>query len=109
MDYQIINKSNVSIIAIQGDITRHDKQCLEKCFQEICRLQSTLMILLFKNVSVVEPGAFRDLTLIQHETRKRNAELRIVGLNSSVKNTLSSGGVIRLCEIKNSLDEALSA
>lgn len=108
MEYKIINQKNVSILSIQGDITRHDRENLEKCVQEVIGLEPTLMVLLFKNVNLVEPVTFRDLTLIQHETRKKNAQLRVVGLSLAMKNTLSSGGVIRLAEFKNSLDEALS-
>lgn len=110
MVYKIISQKNVSIVAISGDITRHDKELLEKCYKEAAEiLESRVLIILFKNVSMVEPITFRDLTMIQHDARKKNMNLRVVGLSSSVKNTLSSGGVIRLAEIKNSLDEALAA
>lgn len=110
MEYKIINQKTVSIVAINGDITRHDKTILEKCYKEVSELiEAKLLIILFKNVSLIEPITFRDLTMIQHDARKKNMDLRVVGLNVSVKNTLSSGGVIRLAELKNSLDEALAA
>ena len=110
MIYKIINQKNVSIVTISGDITRHDKDLLEKCYKEVVEiLESKLMIILFKNVSMVEPVIFRELTMIQHDARKKNMDLRVVGLTMSVKNLLSRGGVIRLAEIKNTLDEALAA
>lgn len=109
MEYKIINQKSVSIIAFAGDITRHDKEVLEKCLKEVLDLKAELMIILFKNVNLVEPIAFRDLTLIQHEARKKSNELKVVGLNLNVKNILSMGGVIRLTEVKRSLDEALAA
>jgi hypothetical protein len=107
MQYQIVNKSQVGILAISGDITRGDKEILEKCQQEVGGIEAKVMVIFFKNVSTVEPSTFRDLTLIQHELRKK-MDVRVVGLDLQTKMALSAGGVIRLAEVRSSLDEAIT-
>lgn len=107
MHYQIVNKYQVGILAITGDITRGDKEMLEKCLQEVVSVEAKLIVIFFKNVNHIEPATFRDLTLIQHELRKK-MEVRIVGLDLQTKMALSSGGVIRLAEVRGSVDEAIA-
>ena len=109
MEYKIITQKNVSVLSFSGDITRHDRESLEKLYEEVSGIQCEKAVLVFKNTNLVETITFRDLTMIQHEFRKKNAAVKIVGLPLMLKNTLSEGGVIRLAEVRNSLEDALAS
>lgn len=108
MDYKIINQSGVVVTTINGSITRDDLDALVKCREELLRLTPRAVILNFRDTETIELGTFRELTLLQHEIRKQDAVIHILGLSLKMKNLLGEKGVIRGSEVGNTLREVLS-
>lgn len=109
MKHKLINQKNVSILTISEDIVKEDGPLLEACAKELADKKSMLTIINFKEVNSIDVIVLRELTVLQHEIRKSESELKIVGLKPAVKNYLMEKGIIRQNEIKASLDEALRA
>ncbi len=107
MKHKLINQKNVSILTISEDILKEDGPILQACAKELAETKSVLTILNFKEVNTIEAIVLRELTVLQHEIRKSESALKIVGLKPAVKNYLIEKGIIRQNEIKASLDEAL--
>lgn len=107
MDYKIITKNNIYIVTLSGNLERKDKDLLTACSKELEEANAKSIVLHFKNVTSIDPLMLRDLTLFQHEIRKRNVRLKIVGLNLQLKTLLSEKGVIRSNEIEANLSEVL--
>lgn len=108
-EYKLIQQSRVSVITLKGRIGKDAKEHLEQCRKDIEELDADIIILLFKDVPVVDPAVFREVTLIQQDIRKKNIQLYLVGLSNTVKNYLNDRAIIRLSEVKNTLEEILSA
>lgn len=107
MKHKLINQKNVSILTISEDIVKEDGPALEACARELSEKKSILTIINFKEVNSIEAVVLRELTVLQHEIRKSESVLKIVGLKPAVKNYLIEKGIIRQSEIKATLDEAL--
>lgn len=108
-EYKIVENNDVVVVTLQGNLTRNAKDDFKKCHQELILVSSKNIIFFFKDVSLIEPIILRDLTLIQHDTRKNNKRIFVTGLSSSMKQVLNEKGIIRLTEFKNSLDDALKS
>lgn len=104
-EYRITSKHNVSVITFIGKISKESRDQLETCRQEMLEDKSKMVIIYFKDVSNIDPCVFREFTLLQQEIRKKNAELFLAGLDTSVKQYLVDRAVIRLGEVKKSLQE----
>lgn len=109
MKHKIINQKNVSILTISEDISKLDAPLIEACTKELAEMKSSLTIINFKEVNNIDNIVLRELTVLQHEIRKSESVLKIVGLKPAVKNYLIDKGVIRQNEIKSTLDEALKS
>lgn len=107
MKHKLINQKNVSILTISEDISKVDAPLIEECIKELSGIKSTLTIINFKEVNSIDNIVLRELTVLQHEIRKSESVLKIVGLKPAVKNYLIEKGIVRQSEIKSSLDEAL--
>ncbi|MFP5386740.1 MAG: STAS domain-containing protein [Bacteriovoracia bacterium] len=107
MKYKTINQNNVCILTISGDLTRDDSEILTTCSNEVKSAEAAIVVIFFKNVSVIDPLLFRDLTMLQHDLRKKGKKIYIAGLNVQLKTTLSEKGVIRGGEVFASLNEVL--
>lgn len=105
--YKIITRSDLVIVTFKGVMNKHAKDQLEACLQELSSFESKIVVLLFKEVSAIEISVLRKLSLIQHETRKKN-QLFLVDMSSRLKQFLNDKGVIRLVEIKPSLEHILN-
>lgn len=105
--YRIIEKNTVVVVSLHGRLTKDAKDSLNQCHQELQRVQSKRIIFLFKDVSSVDHIVFRELTLIQSEVRKNGVSVVVTGLSLSLKQFLYEKGVIRLGEVRSSLEEAL--
>ena len=105
--YKIITKNDLVIVAFKGVMNKNAKDQLETCLQELSSFESKIVVLLFKEVPTVEISVLRELSFIQHETRKKN-KLFLVDLRSRLKQFLYDKGVIRLVEIKPSLEHILN-
>lgn len=105
--YKLIEKSPVTIVTFQGRMNKDAKEPLLKCHEDMNQLQSGNVIFFFKDVQAVDNIIFRELTLVQTELRKKGINIFVVGLSSSLKQFLTEKGIVRLGEIKGSLDEAI--
>lgn len=107
-DYKIILQNEVLILILAGKLGKESKSRLEACGQELKELNHKFAVIIFKDTSTVEMVIFRELILIQQELRKKS-DLAIVGLNKQLRLYLNEKAVIRLHEVKNSLEEALKS
>lgn len=107
LQYKLIENNGITIISLKGKISKDSKEIFDKCFQELLGLNSDVVIFYFKDVPAVERVALRDLTLLQHEIRKNKKTLFITGLSAILKQDLVEKGVIRLNEVKPTLEDAL--
>ncbi|HXH32623.1 MAG TPA: STAS domain-containing protein [Bacteriovoracaceae bacterium] len=106
-DLKITSKFGYEVITLSGRITKDAKDNLETCTQEIINSTSKTFILFFNDVSVVDNTVLRELTLLQQEIRKKKVELFLVGLGSEIKQQLIDKGIIRMSEVRKSLEEVV--
>lgn len=104
-EYKIASKNGVSVVTLKGKICKEAKDQLDNCLKEILSANSTHMILYFKDVTTLEPSMFREFTILQQEIRKKNIPLYLTGLDNSTRQYLVDRAVVRLHEIKKSLQD----
>lgn len=104
-EYKIASKNGVSLVTLKGKLCKEAKSQLENCLQEIMSANASHLILYFKDNTTIEPGVFREFTLLQQEIRKKNIPLYLTGLDASTKQYLLDRAVVRLNEIKKSLQD----
>jgi anti-anti-sigma regulatory factor len=102
-EYKITSKNNVTIVNFSGKINKESKPQLQACREELVSHTSSMVIFYCKDVTVVEPCVFRELTMLQHEIRQKRIELYVAGLDSTTKQYLVDRAVIRLDESKKTL------
>ena len=105
--YRIIEKNAVVVVTLHGKITKEAKDGLARCHQELQQVKSKKVVFFFKDVPSVDHIVFRELTLIQSDVRKNGLSVVVTGLSTSLKQFLNEKGVIRINEVKASLEEAL--
>lgn len=108
-EYKIVKKNEVSIITLRGKISKESKEKLNVLHQEISSEKRTITIFHFKDVPTVDAIAFREISLIQLEARKNADQIFLTGINNILKNYLNERGVIRLSEVKGTLEEVLKS
>lgn len=101
MNYRIKSHNNVCVVTLNGDIGRGDRDGLLACAEEIKKEDFQSAILLFQNVTSIEIGAYRELTMLQHEIRQKRDRLHVVGLKGGLKEDLGGKGVVRMSELKD--------
>lgn len=107
IEYKIVDNNGVSIVSLKGNISRNAKSVFDACKNELTESHSKVVIFYFKDVTGFEHVALRELVILLHETRKNNQRVLITGLTAILKKDLCEKGVIRLEEIKASLEDAL--
>lgn len=107
MDFKIITKSQITIITVTGDMGKESREGLLKCAKETLETDSKAVLIYFKGLNQFDPSLLREFTLFQHELRKKNVRIKIVGLSLPMKVHLSDKGVLRSNEVHNDLNEAL--
>lgn len=108
-EYKIVKKNDVSIITFKGKISKDSKEKLSVLQEELSSEKNNITIFHFKDVPTIDAIAFREISLIQLEARKNAGQVFLTGINSALKNYLNERGVIRLNEVRGSLEEALKA
>ncbi|MES2525943.1 MAG: hypothetical protein V4598_02605 [Bdellovibrionota bacterium] len=108
MNYRIVSQKNISVITINGDISKDDRDAISQCLKELQDLNADSIILYFRNVNSIEVPVHRELALLQHEIRQKRT-LKIVGLNSQLRSYLGEKGIIRGHEVGTSLNDVLAA
>lgn len=107
-DYKLTSSKLATILTFKGQICKDSLDKLEQCRGDIVPLGPKLFIIYFKDVTSVEAAAYRQLTIIQQEIRKKST-LLVVGLSSELKGLLTENAIVRQSELKRSLEDALKA
>ena len=106
-EYNIKTKNDYAVVTLNGPMTKDAREQLEQCHQDLMLFEAKNIILYFKEVLTLDAGIYRELTLLQQDIRKKNKSLNLVGLCASKKQILVDKGVVRVTEVKTSLEEAL--
>lgn len=106
-EYNIKTKNDIAVISLKGILNKDALDKLETLHQELLSGKERVCILYFKEVLTVDASVNRQLTIIQQDIRKDKKTLYLIGLNLLVKQRLNERGIIRLSEIKGSLEEVL--
>ncbi|MCM2348582.1 MAG: hypothetical protein NDI69_01085 [Bacteriovoracaceae bacterium] len=105
---KLITRNDLSVIAFKGRMSKEAREELKKCQEEILNSESKIIILLFKDLITVDMAVYRELTMLQQEIRKAK-QLYLVGFNKALKQLLIEKGIIRLNEVKETLEDALKS
>jgi tartrate dehydratase beta subunit/fumarate hydratase class I family protein len=106
-EYSITEKNKVAIMVFKGKMSKGANEIIDQCRKDFLALDVKFAVIYFKDVEVFHPVAFRELTCLQQEIRKKEIPLSVVGLNYENKKYLLDRAVIRLHETKKDLEEAL--
>lgn len=106
-EYNIKTKNDIAIISLKGILNKDALEKLETLHQELLSSKERVCILYFKDVLTVDVSVNRQLTIIQQDIRKDKKTLYLIGLKLLVKQKLNEKGIIRLNEIKATLEEVL--
>ena len=104
-DYKLRFQGKIAVLNFSGVISQEPKERLDSCLKEVICSDAKVFFLLFTHVQSVDSSAIRKLALIQRELRKKKCDLWLVGLERELKQYLLDKGIIRLHELKNSLNE----
>lgn len=102
-EYKIVIQNDVMVVTFAGKMDRQSLQSIEACRKDILNDSPSLIILYFKDVTKIEHAVFREITVLQHEIRKKNIELYLSGLDNSTRDLLFDRAIIRASEYKKSL------
>ncbi len=108
-DYKLKVQGKMAVVNFSGTISHDPKERLDTCLKEVICSEAKIYFLLFNDVQAVEASALRELALIQQELRKKKCELWLVGIERELKKYLLDKGIIRLHELKSSLNDFVRA
>jgi anti-anti-sigma regulatory factor len=104
-EYDIKTKNNFAVISLKGVLNKNALGKMETLHQELLSCKARSYVLSFKDVLSVDASINRHLSIIQQDIRKDKKTLYLIGLNLMVKQRLNEKGIIRLSEIKASLED----
>lgn len=107
-DYKINVMNEFLVITLKGKITREGKERWMACFQESLSYTQKNVVVVLKDVLSVDHSMSRDFALFQQEVRKVSKTFYMMGIKLQLKQDLDSRGLVRIHEIKNSLEEILA-
>jgi len=107
-EYKINVMNDFLVITFKGKITREDKEKWQTCYQECQSHNGKNVVVVLKDVSSIDHSMSRDFALFQQEVRKVSKSFYLMGLKLQLKQDLDSRGLVRIHELKNSLDEILA-
>ncbi len=105
-EFKIIEKNDFVVVTFKGRISKESREVIQACHSELNNFTSKTIIFFFKDVTGVDVAVSRDFTLLQQDVRKNN-KLYLVGLSLNLKLELNEKGLIRLREVRGSLEEVL--
>ncbi len=106
-DWKITSKFGFEVITLSGKITKDARDPLQTCREEVLSSRSKTFILFFNDVPSIDQTVFRDLTILQQEIRKKRVELYLVGLGNELRQQLIAKGIVRVGELRRSLEEVV--
>lgn len=105
-DYKLTSVQMYTVLTLKGAICKDSLDKLEQCRGEVASLDQKLFIIYFRDVTCVDVAAYRHLTILQQEIRKKS-NLLVVGLSSELRGLLTMKAIVRQNELKRNLEEAL--
>jgi anti-anti-sigma regulatory factor len=106
-EYKINEMKEYLVITLKGKITRDCKDNWQACFQECLGYKEKNVVVVLKDVIGIDHSMSRDFALFQQDIRKSNKAFYLMGLKLQLRQDLDSRGLVRIHEIKNTLDEIL--
>lgn len=106
-EYKINESGDYLIITLKGKVTRDCKDNWQACLQECLTYKSKNVILVLKDVLSIDHSMSRDFALFQQDIRKNNKCFYLIGLKLQLKQDLDSRGLVRIHEVKNSIEDIL--
>lgn len=107
-EYKINVMNDFLVITFKGKITREDKEKWQTCHQECQSYNGKNVVVVFKDVLSIDHSMSRDFAIFQHEVRKVNKSFYLMGIKLQLKQDLDSRGLVRIHELKNSMEEILA-
>lgn len=107
-DYKINVMNDFLVITLKGKITREDKEKWQICYQECQSYNGKNVVVVLKDVLSIDHSMSRDFALFQQEVRKVNKSFYLMGVKLQLKQDLDNRGLVRIHELKNSLEEILA-
>lgn len=106
-DYKINVMNEYLVITFKGKITRDCKENWQACLNECLSHHAKNVVVVFKDVLSIDHSMSRDFALFQQEIRKNNKSFYLIGIKLQLKQDLDSRGLVRIHEVKNTLEEIL--
>lgn len=101
--YKITSKKDVTVVSFTGKIDKDSKSLIDACRNQVFKERPSLVVIYFKDIESIDATILRDITLFQHEIRKKRIELYIAGLDNNMREFLLERAVIRISEYKKTL------
>lgn len=101
--------NGVNIIRIQGKLLGGTLRDLSATFDDLLESDANRVILNFKDVNIIDSGAVGFLVNIFNEFTKRDAQLKLCNVGSSIKNLLKLADLEMLFEIYESEHDAVAS
>lgn len=107
-DYKINVMNEYLLITLKGKITRDGKEKWQACLQESLNYTSKNVVIVLKDVTSIDHSMSRDFAMFQQEVRKASKSFYLMGIKLQLRQDLDSRGLVRVHELKNSLEEILA-
>ena len=101
--FKITSKKDVTVVSFTGKIDKDSKAMIEECRKQVIAVRPSLVVIYFKEIKSIDATILREITLFQHEIRKKRIELYIAGLDNNMREFLLERAVIRVSEYKKTL------
>lgn len=105
-EFKFVKQNTLVLAILKGKLRKDTKGELVLFGIELLKLESKMVILYFKEVSLIEPVVYRDFVLLQAEVRKTK-KLYLCGFTQAQKQVLLEKAIIRVQETRGDLLEAL--
>ena len=106
-EYKVNEMREFLVITLKGKITRDCKDNLQACLQESLEFKSKNVLVVLKDVIGIDHSMSRDFALFQQDIRKINKAFFLVGLKLHLRQELDSRGLVRVHEVKSSVEDIL--
>ncbi len=101
--------NGVNIIRIQGKLLGGTLRDLSATFDDLLESDASRVILNFKDVNIIDSGAVGFLVNIFNEFTKKDAQLKLCNVSSSIRNLFKLADMETLFEIYESEHDALAS
>ena len=106
-DYKINVMNEYLLITLKGKISKDVKEKWQACYQECLSYSAKNVVIVLKDVTRIDHSMSREFALFQQEVRKSSKSFYLMGIKLQLKQDLDNRGLVRIHELKNSLEEIL--